>query len=101
MPDDTASPRAKNQSETILASPSTCPNKPDHLSTLVWDGTDWGIEGDGFEPGHIRRSPIVGPLVENTRDPPLLFRDPGRNLNRPCRFGRRFVGNGDRNECRC
>ena len=32
MPDDTASTRAKNQSETILASPSTCLNKPDHLS---------------------------------------------------------------------
>ena len=34
MPDDTASTRAKNQSETILASPSTCLNKPDHLISL-------------------------------------------------------------------
>ena len=33
-PLDTASTRAKNQSETILASPSTCLNKPDHLCPI-------------------------------------------------------------------
>ena len=45
--------------------------RPVKRTTLVWDGTDWGNEGDGFEPGRIRRRAIVGPIVENTGQPPF------------------------------
>ena len=45
--------------------------RPVKRTTVVWDGTDWENPGDGFERGRIRRRAIVGPLVENTLDPPF------------------------------
>ncbi|MCY4499363.1 MAG: hypothetical protein OXC14_19020 [Rhodospirillaceae bacterium] len=46
--------------------------RPVKRTTLVWDGADWGDRGDGFEPGRIRRRAIIGPLVENTLEPPFF-----------------------------
>ena len=45
--------------------------RPVKRTTVMWDGVDWENPGDGFEPGRIRRRAIVGPLVENTLDPPF------------------------------
>ena len=44
---------------------------PVKRTTLMWAGTDWGDGGDGFQPGCIRRSAVVGPLVENTERAPF------------------------------
>ena len=45
--------------------------RPVKRTTMVWDGSDWGNAGGGFEPGRIRRRAIIGPLVENTLEPPF------------------------------
>ena len=62
MPDDTASTRAKNQSETILASPSTCPNKADHLYLLA----AIGVERGGSIPARAGKPEVGLPLAECT-----------------------------------
>ena len=46
-------------------------DQPSKRTSLMWAGTDWNDPGDGFEHGGIRRSAVVGPLVENTRKSPF------------------------------
>ena len=46
-------------------------DRPSKRTSLMWAGKDWNDPGDGFEPGEIRRRAVVGPLVENTRQPPF------------------------------
>ena len=45
---------------------------PVKRTTLMWAGTDWDGTRDGLRPGCIRRTAVVGPLVDNTERTPFF-----------------------------